>query len=193
MIMAARTFLMCFLLAAVTFEATACQTSGSTNGSTSPDAFAAALTSEDGRNLYLAGDSGGHNAGEESTFEVTARNATDEAWRDGYCLLLVDKDTVQSRLAHGQISLAPQAGVADKIRVTLPDGVPDGDYGLVLLVPGRGTLAATVHVGTSGAGEQPGPWGYSPVCASGRLPDGAFSVEHQTFTGNLTPGGANGR
>lgn len=173
-----------FLLVAVVLLVVlaACGTAADT-----PEDFRHISTWEDGRAISVGGADRGHRAGETSTFEVIVQNKSDEAWQNAYCLLLVDDVGIVSQLAGSTFDLVPDDGVRHTVEVTLPEGVEDGTYGLMMLVPSLGSLTGTVVVGDASgeAGRVAAPIGGG--CATGNLPDAEFAIDSEPFTGDLTP------
>lgn len=157
----------------------------------SPQQFRSVSSDPDGRVMALAGDSTGHEAGATSTFVVTVQNGSNDPWRDGYCILLVDGRAIVSNLAQTTFALTPEQGERHTITVTLPAGVPDGAYGLTLLIPGVSSVTSPITVGDAPdatAGEVSAPIGTG--CATGVMPDADFRIGRDPFMGELTPQGA---
>lgn len=110
----------------------------------------------DGPLLELTGHSRGHAPGEASEFALHLESGP-ERWEDTYCAFLVDERGVVLDIARDQINLDPGAGSVRSLRMELPEDFPEGPYGLVLLIPGRGSQVVTIWVGQPQAGSVK-PW-----------------------------------
>lgn len=120
----------------------------------------------EGRAVTLSGDSFGHRAGNRSSFELALDNRSEDAWKDEYCVLLVDTNGVATEVTHQGLDLSPGVFAQRTISVDFPEHF-DGPYALVVLVPGSGALASTIHVG-DGDDEGPVQWVVPTSCPGGR-------------------------
>ena len=103
------------------------------------------------------GYSDGFMPGNTYEFDLTIRNDTEEEWQGQYCVFLVDQEKIVLKLSDGKFTLSPRASLTSKVQMELPADFNEGAYGLSLVVPDRGALVTTIHVG-KGKYETAGPW-----------------------------------
>ncbi len=96
--------------------------------------------------VELTGHSRGHAPGQTSEFALQLESGRDR-WEDTYCAFLVDPEGVVLEIAREQINLDPGAGSVRSLQMELPEDFPEGPYGLVLLIPDRGSQVVTIWVG----------------------------------------------
>ncbi|MEX2431440.1 MAG: hypothetical protein WD645_05920 [Dehalococcoidia bacterium] len=147
----------------------------------------------DGRYMSIAGESNGHERGGLLELRVSLANGSDEAWRDGYCVLLVNELGVVASLAETTFDLTADEGVADAIETRIPEGADAEAYGLKLLIPGASSLGTTLYIGDGGedgppvpAGEgdglAPRQWALVSSCQAGELPPPEFEIDRMPAT-----------
>jgi hypothetical protein len=111
-----------------------------------PDSFTATYNLvEEGRSISISGNSDGM-PGEQSEYVLKINNNADQ-WQDEYYVLLVDSDSVVKEISHEQLNIPGGGGIQTPITVEYPKGY-EGALGLCVLVPHRGSLIATLFIGT---------------------------------------------
>lgn len=94
--------------------------------------------------------------GEPYETVVSLLNGSQESWEDRYCLFLVDQKDVVLELARQDFRLEAGGQETRMVWANLPQDLM-GPYGLVLLIPGRGSFVTTIWVGDGEEGPA-GPW-----------------------------------
>ncbi len=120
------------------------------------DPFCSRWSLGEGFICQIAGYSVGHIVGRESEFVVTLENPTRETWDDSYCVLLVDENGILKTLSKQRFRLQPSA-IMEQTVVMEPARDLDGSYGLVFLIPERGSQVTTIWIGETRQGSA-GPW-----------------------------------
>lgn len=98
--------------------------------------FSSRRESEDGSVVSWSGYQDGYQAGEQVTLDLTLENQTEQPWKGRFCLLLMEgsSPSVAARLDQRGFLLDSGLDLSDTLKVTLPDNLEDGFYGLSLAV-----------------------------------------------------------
>jgi hypothetical protein len=115
------------------------------------DPFSSRMEGGEGTAVEWNGYAQGHRSGEESMFELTLHNGSQETWSGLYCMQLLDRDGVAATLTQAGFSLQPGESWSRQEPIRFPDGLAEGAYGL-----------ATIQVGGENKAYS-GPWP-EPVC-----------------------------
>ncbi len=121
------------------------------------DPFSSRMEGREGTVTEWSGYAQGHRPGEESTFELTLVNESQETWSGLYCMQLLDRDDVVATLIKAGFSLQPGESWSRQVPVRFPDGLAEGAYGLALIIPGRLSNVTTIQVGEESEAYG-GPW-----------------------------------
>jgi hypothetical protein len=137
--------------------------------------FTARTEGADGSVVELQGYADGYRPGQEVSYGLRLQNGGEGGWQGRYCLLLLNEAGTLATLAGDTFALQPGEGLETTLKCTLPEDLPDGEYGLALVIPDRLSSVITVTVGQvdspagppSRAGELPEPAGSrwpQPAC-----------------------------
>jgi hypothetical protein len=112
----------------------------------------------------IEGYATGHEAGQSSAFEITIFDVPQETWQGEYCLLLVDEEGVVTQLVNRPITLAGGEEYYRQLPAQFPATLEDGVYGIMLLVPVRGSVTRTIWIGESSE-QAPDSWAEVSKCS----------------------------
>jgi len=127
-----------FILVSLLFAAGCSALTGTDTAPTTPprEPFSARSESEDGAVVEWSGYTDGYQPGEETEFEITIQNNTENTWEGRLCLNLLagDSSTVLATLASRRIDLSTGVGFSDTMAVRFPEDLDPGFYSLSLVV-----------------------------------------------------------
>ncbi|MBS3751716.1 MAG: hypothetical protein KGY39_09460, partial [Anaerolineales bacterium] len=131
--------------------------------------FSARSESEGGAVVFWSGYSDGYQAGEQTTFDLTIKNNTDQVWQGRYCLQLMAREsaTVLKTLAQKEINLEPGMGFSDEFTVQMPETLDPGAYGLSMAVRRpEGPMVDLIPIQVGGSNEVRKPTSQEDMNAS---------------------------
>lgn len=128
----------------------------------SRDPFSIRSQGEDGVLMELSGNSRGHVPGGESAFDLRLVNQGQVTWSGEYCVQLVDKSGVLTTFEQSDFSLEPGEALLQPLRLIFSNDLPEGAYGLGLVISERWANITTIYLG-DGMDQAAGPW-VEPVC-----------------------------
>jgi hypothetical protein len=126
------------------------------------DQFSFRSESEDGTLVEARSFTSGYRPGDEFTYFLDAHNGGDDTWDVYYCLLLLDEEGIVANLAEEEFTLQPGEGFGTMLVARYPAGIPEGAYGLALVIPDRSASITVVHLGDDQIGSG-GPFP-EPTC-----------------------------
>ncbi len=122
--------------------------------------FSVQISGGEGLAAEMSGYTDGYRPGQQATIDVSLRNESNAEWESRYCLVLLDHDKTVAHLAQEEFSLRPGESEPHTVAIQLPDPLPDGSYGLALVVPSRFSTTVTIWAGES-----------KPALAASKLPE----------------------
>jgi len=125
--------------------------------------FSSRIERGDGAAVVWSGYAQGHRPGEESTFEITLHNGSQETWSGRYCIQLLDRHSALAALTQEEFSLQAGESWSGQVVVRFPDDLAEGAYGLALIIPGCFSSVTTIQVGNE-SDTYVGPWP-EPLCS----------------------------
>ncbi|MBS3753882.1 MAG: hypothetical protein KGY46_10920, partial [Anaerolineales bacterium] len=131
--------------------------------------FSARSESEGGAVVFWSGYTDGYRAGEQTTFDLTIKNNTDQVWQGRYCLQLMAREsaTVLKTLAQKEINLEPGMGFSDEFTVQMPETLDPGAYGLSMAVRRpEGPMVDLIPIQVGGSNEVRKPTSQEDMNAS---------------------------
>jgi hypothetical protein len=131
--------------------------------------FSARSESEGGAVVFWSGYSDGYQAGEQTTFELTIKNNTEQVWQGRYCLQLMARESaaVLKTLAQKEINLEPGMGFSDEFTVQMPETLDPGTYGLSMAVRRpEGPMVDLIPIQVGGSNEVRKPTSQEDMNAS---------------------------
>ena len=97
----------------------------------------------------ISGYSAGYMPGDNATFTIGLKNPTEQKVQGEFCLLLLDREGVVAKIIERRpYALNKKSSFSSPEPVIFPSTLPEGPYGLALLVPEYDNLVVNIWVGS---------------------------------------------
>jgi hypothetical protein len=103
-----------------------------------------------GFQLEWSGSTTGYRPEEESLVQINLTNGSRDFWRDGYCILLLDRQGEIETLAREEFTLLSGTSLSRSITIKMPAGLAEDAYGLAFVIPDLMASVTTIWVGEPG-------------------------------------------
>jgi len=98
----------------------------------------------------ISGYSAGYMPGDGATFTIGLKNPTEQTIKGEFCLLLLDKEGVVAKLIDRRpYTLNKKSSFSSPEKVTFPGNLPEGPYGLALLLSDNFSSVTNIWIGNS--------------------------------------------